>query len=202
MLPMAAGGRFFWNLVRTVPTLPWARVTCTHAHAAAASSTQGSAKGAKRAVRAANQPAERAAGAACRARMLVAAAVDGCCSRLLRCFTQLHSQAARYQLLPLHAINCQLRHADCRGAMLQHPRVAVAARQHGAALPLPCSSSSIGRASRRAAIHGSTRTSAQPRAAHAARTLPQITRYLLPFFSVLALYTYATLRQQQRTRTT
>ena len=25
---MAAGGRFFWNLARMVPTLPWARVTC------------------------------------------------------------------------------------------------------------------------------------------------------------------------------
>lgn len=28
-LTMAAGGRFFWNLARRVPTLPWARVTCT-----------------------------------------------------------------------------------------------------------------------------------------------------------------------------
>lgn len=27
-LTMAAGGRFFWNLARRVPTLPWARVTC------------------------------------------------------------------------------------------------------------------------------------------------------------------------------
>ena len=35
-LTMAAGGRFFWNLARTVPTLPWARVICSNRHIGAA----------------------------------------------------------------------------------------------------------------------------------------------------------------------
>jgi hypothetical protein len=33
-----------------------------------------------------------------------------------------------------------------------------------------------------------------------ARTLPQMTRYLLPFFSVFALYTNATLQGRERGR--
>ena len=44
-LTMAAGGRFFWNLARTVPMLPWARVTCERRAAAAAAAGRQQAAG-------------------------------------------------------------------------------------------------------------------------------------------------------------